>query len=507
MDRLLAILERKSSSNDDHYAKITDTILYFMCIHYQSYNIIQCEKFKHLIKELMPHYKIPDEDAIIRKLDEKYDKESKIFKKTLNETLHVTISIDSWSEVASFESFLSVTVHFIASETRKLKSKNIEMIKLSEQHSVNCIVLALENILLNWCIDIDKVAAVVTNDESNIVKAAKKIFHQDKHIICFAHTINLVAENFVKNYESLSNIINKARLVVKFIKNSNDNKLHCCQVDSGISKTKLKNLVLDVNNKWDSMFYMLEGFVELWNDINNVLFREGLTPEMPTEAEVIVLKDFVDLLKPLAFIARECLTENYLIISKVMPLINCAINEYLNMELKTELSKKLKESILTDLQRSFEHIEFTDSIAIATILDPRFKNLHFQNKKAENNAIYKLYEMIRKLSRLSHESNTEQKEIKYNLWTHHEVLALKHEDELSSYLTSKVSSKNDDPLEKWESMKTQYPSLYTIAQKYFSIVSISVPSERLFSKTMIQSRNQLTEPKILNKISFLTSTD
>lgn len=492
------------SDDENRCAKITDAILYFICTHYRSYDIIQCEKFKHLMKKLDPHYKIPNENIIQKGLDEKYDMEIKIFKKILNETLHVTISIDSWSEVGSFESFLRVTVHFVANGIRKLKSRNIEMIKLSEQHTADCIAFVLSKILQNWCIDIDKVTAVVTNDESNIVKAVKKIFGQDKHIICFAHTINLVAEKSMKICENLSNIINKVRSVVKFIKNSIDNELHCCQVNFGTSKTKLNKLVLDVNNKWNSIFYMLERFVELWPVINDVLFREGY-PEMPTDDEFIILKEIVLLLRPLAFIAQECLAENYIAISKIIPLINCALTEYNNIKQTTELLMKLKKTILIGLQRSFDSIEFIDAISIATIVDPRFKTLHFQNTRAINNAIYKLHEMIRELSS-SHEANIEQKEVKYDLWTHHKLLVLKHEDELSSYLASPVSFKDDDPLERWEIMKTQYPLLYKIAQKYLSIIAMSVPGERLFSKTeMTQSRNELTEPTTLNKISFLNS--
>jgi len=67
-------------------------------------------------------------------------------------------------------------------------------------------------------IDISKVTAVIiTNSEPNIVSFVTQTFGQKKHIVCFTPTINLVAGNSIKNCEGL-NIINKVRLVVKFIK-------------------------------------------------------------------------------------------------------------------------------------------------------------------------------------------------------------------------------------------------------------------------------------------------
>lgn len=490
-----------------------DAILYFICADYQSFNTVECKGFKYLMKKLAPLYKIPNKNAIKRRLDEKYDIVAQIFKQKLNETSHVTITIDTWSEAESSRNFLGIMVHFVSNGTTKIESGNIEVVELFE--STEYIVREILSILTKWKININKVVAVVTNNESNIVNAVIQIFGQDKHIICFVHTINSVAENSIKNCEGFNDLVNKVKSVLKFVNSSTDLTKKLRQIDLSIYENAIK-VILDIEMKWNNVFYMIKLFFKLWNIINEDTKHETL--EMPTADELVTLKEIVDLLKPLKFMTQECLAENYITISKIIPLINCTMAEYHNTKQTMALSAKLKEIILAELKRWFSQILFINpSFSIATILDPRFKTVYFQNAQDQNaliNAIYLLHDMIDKLSNSSDESDR-QEETKYNLWSHHELLTckLKEKDkssltnELSLYLANPLASLKDNPLEKWQSMKKLYPSLYIIAVKFLSIVATSVPTER-FSKTGIataQSGNRLIER--LNKLLFLNSVN
>ncbi|XP_024886694.1 zinc finger BED domain-containing protein 4-like [Temnothorax curvispinosus] len=521
----VATFERISNYDDgDCQAQILDAILYFICADHRPLNIVQCKGFKYLIKKLVPLYKIPNKTAIKRRLDIKYDTVAQIFKQKLNEASHVTITLDTWSEVGSSKSFLGVTVHFIeANGVRKIESGNIAVFELLEC-CVDYTTHAILSILTKWDIDIDKVVAVVTNNESNIVSTVTQIFSQDKHIMCFAHTINLVAENSIKNCEGLYYLVNKVRSVVKFVKSSTEltNELYQYQINLGTSEDEIKKLILDANIKWNSTIYMIERFLEISNVIEKVLFTNDKVvfsnPEMPTADELKTLKEILDLLKPLEFVAQECSTENYIKVSKIIPLIKCTILEYqntLNTKLTMALSANLKVTILAELEKWFGQIEFDNLISIATILDPRFKTVHFWNEKALANATCLLRDMINKLSSSSDELDVNSQEVtNYNLWIHHKFLTYKEgdtppKDELSSYLVSPLVSLKDDPLKTWESMKMLYPTLYILATKYLSIVATSIPAERLFSKTgiaAVQSRNRLAG-KRLNKLLFLNSVN
>ncbi|XP_071557747.1 zinc finger BED domain-containing protein 4-like [Temnothorax nylanderi] len=309
----VATFERISNYDDgDCQAQILDAILYFICADHRPLNIVQCKGFKYLMKKLVPLYKIPNKTAIKRRFDIKYDTVAQIFKQKLNEASHVTITLDTWSEVGSSKSFLGVTVHFIeANGVRKIESGNIAVFEFLEC-CVDYTTHAILSILTKWDIDIDKVVAVVTNNESNIVSAVTQTFGQDTHIMCFAHTINLVAENSIKNCEGLYYLVNKVRSVVKFVKSSTEltNELYQYQINLGTSEDEIKKLILDANIKWNSTIYMIERFLELSNVIKKVLFTNNKVvfsnPEMPTADELKTLKEILDLLKPLEFVAQEC---------------------------------------------------------------------------------------------------------------------------------------------------------------------------------------------------------
>lgn len=526
------------SDDGDRHAKISDAILYYICIDNRPLNAIQCKGFQQLMKELAPHYKIPDKDALKRRLDERYDAMAQVFKRKLCEASHVTITTDVWSETASSaKSYMGVTVHFVTNGGgRKLESGNVEVIELPER-AENRIASGLLSTLTKWQIEIGKVVAVVTNDEPSMVGAVARTFGQDRHVACFAHVLNLVAEDSMKKCEGLADIVDRVRSIVRYVKSSVDatGELRQRQIDTGTPENETKKLILDVKDGWCVTFRMMERFVELWNAIDEVLSpsKHGATiatnPECPTADELVALKEIVDLLRPLEFVARECSAEGYIALSKVIPLISCATNEYKRIAQTTALSARLKERVLAELETRFGHVEFARQVSLATILDPRFKIIHFRNAQALANAVYLLRDTVSKSSgrpagMLPGEPDRPVRgEAKYDLWIHHRLLAHKStgergddvaaaaattlRDELSLYLDSPLASLKDDPLEKWESMRTLYPSLYGVACEYLSIVATSVRADGLFSEAGVatyRSRNRLTG-KRLRKLLFLNS--
>lgn len=69
-----------------------------------------------------------------------------------------------------------------------------------------------------WNIPKSKILAV--ESDSIILKAIKENFGENKHLRCFAHSINLVAKGSMKKVDGLLNLISKVRNIVKFIKRS-----------------------------------------------------------------------------------------------------------------------------------------------------------------------------------------------------------------------------------------------------------------------------------------------
>ncbi|KAL4113522.1 hypothetical protein QTP88_017134 [Uroleucon formosanum] len=475
------------------------------------------EGFKRLIKELAPAYKIPSVITLKNTLDNKYEVTKGILKSCLLAAPHVSITFDAWTETMNEKSFLGVTVHYLKDVS--LKSHCLAVAELKERHTAQYLSDIIQKILSDWQIDNSKIVTVVTDNGANVVSAVNRIFGKSRHTPCFAHTINLVATHTV-GQQNIKPIISKVREIVKWVKNSviNSDQLIKKQTEAGVPEGKFKKLILDVATRWNSIFFMIRRFLEMVSFLSPILLNDITAPSMPTAIEMNILRQLLELLQPLEFVTKESSGENYITISKVIPMISCLLKQLAQIQPRFDVLSDIKDVLHAEIVRRFGLIEQVKPIAIATILDPRFKNLHFSDPVACSSAMAEL----RKLSKPDITSSESEEEVttsleneeSYDFWAHHKMLAHGQKkkksssfanDELSLYLSNPVSPLKSNPLELWEDMKTVFPMLYKQSRISFTMVATSVPSERLFSKAggvMTKTRNRLTGSR-LEKILLL----
>lgn len=244
---------------------------------------------------------------------------------------------------------------------------------------------------------------------------------------------------------------------------------------------------------------------------------------MLTGMELTILTSLLNILRPLEAASKEISGDKYCSSSKVIPLVHCMISKLKNLVIEEPLLKEVHKRTLTEINKRMGSIEQVSSLAIATILDPRFKKLHFEDPLACANAVSKIKDMIQKnqqdelyTTTESDSDNSDKISLSdYSLWSDHHKLVQRNwktnktddslSDELSLYLRAPVSRFNENPLEVWLDYKVQFPQLYNVAFKYLTMVASSVPSERLFSKAaqvITQQRSRL-QAKRVNKILFL----
>lgn len=81
--------------------------------------------------------------------------------------------------------------------------------------------------------------------------------------------------------------------------------------------------------------------------------------------------------------------------------------------------------------------------------------------------------------------------------------------ELRQYLNRPVVSRQTDPFEAWDALKSEYPHVYEVALDYLPTLTTSVPSERLFSEAGLiatEMQNRLTG-RHLSQLLFLALID
>lgn len=216
---------------------------------------------------------------------------------------------------------------------------------------------------------------------------------------------------------------------------------------------------------------MLQRFVELSKIVADIMLTRPNGPEMISARQLQEVSDIIMILRPLEMIPTEISAEKNVTISKVLPIVSCLKNGVSSQVPKTEPGESFKNSVIGQLQRRFDDIEKCNLRPLATLLDPRFKNLHFKDPVACSNAILHLNKMAsdNQMSLISSsysEEETNDSPKVFDLWEYHEGLAQKRTSSRASgsgrksksnsspsdqlvmnYLSTPVTSLKQDPIE------------------------------------------------------------
>ncbi|CAH1114843.1 unnamed protein product [Psylliodes chrysocephalus] len=415
--------------------KIYNAIFYMLAKDTLPLNTVEKEGFKNLMKVTVPLYKIPGRSKMTNMVDEKYNILSYKMKEIIKNVTNISLSTDVWTDTLNTRSFLGLTCHFI--HGNDLKSVSIGVTELNQK---NC-----------CCSD---------RQWHEYKKAVIDAFGKTKHLPCFGHTINLVAAKPFYSSTDIKEFVTQIKDIVRYFKHSvaASDELRKCQ---DMRQAPLK-LIQSVSTRWNSMFYMIERFVNL-----SELLKNSSAPPMLTASQLETARDLITILKALESITRE-LSGAKVTVSKVIPKMYC---------LRKEINSVLTKSPLGE--------------------DPRFKKNYFEDKIACSHAVTKIMNTLSEMKddnaifeedEVPDEVDTPGKEA-VSLWRHHDTLIKENRPQVHSndkaadmtfYLNQPLEDlKKTNPIKFWKSQ--MFVNLRKIAVRYFCSTATSVPSERLFS--------------------------
>ncbi|XP_071580650.1 E3 SUMO-protein ligase ZBED1-like [Temnothorax nylanderi] len=476
------------------------------------FSTVEKEGFRTFMRSASPLYKIPCRTTITTLMEGKYEFLSDMIKTRLSEVRYLSLTTDIWTDTLNTKSFLGVTAHYVSSEQHK--SVTIGVTELAERHTAENIETWLLQIIADWRINKENIAIVVADNAANMKKAIQDAFGVEKYLACFAHSLNLVPGNIIKDDPIVISLCKKIKTIVTYFKHS------VPAADELRRKSTLK-LIQNVDTRWNSTKNMLDRFIELADIISPILLQSPSAPPMLSASELQTTKEFAELLKPFEDATHIICGETYLTASKAIPIVHTIKNKLASSNPSTEIGKHFKQELTKQLMKRFEHIEKNTPLAIATICDARFKNIHFFDKVACSRAIDKITRMINATRQQSYGQNvcaglsTAKRD---DFWAFHDSLVTDNQsrrianrdndampDDLRYYLNQAPINLEENPLKYWS--MHPHSALQDIAMKYLSIIATFVPSERLFSKAgniMTDNRSRLTGNH-LQHLLFLNS--
>jgi len=296
-----------------------------------------------------------------------------MMKAQFSEIKHLSLTTDIWTETLNTKSFLGLTAHFLVKEQHK--SVTIGVVEMTERHQSEYLKNWLLYLIDQWNIHIENIVVIVSDNAANIKKAIIEAFGADKHLPCFAHTLNLVPAKIIDEDDVVKDFCAKIKNIVTYFKKS------VIAADQLRFHSNLK-LIQSVDTRWNSTYSMLERFIQLSEKISCIILQCLTAPPMLTASELQAAKEFVQLLKPFEDATNIICGEYYLTASKVIPIVNILKNKLQTIEPSTDIGHHFKKALKDQFIKRFENIEQVSLLAIATILDPRFENINFINKVA-----------------------------------------------------------------------------------------------------------------------------
>lgn len=353
--------------------------------------------FNFLMKTITPLYNVPSRKKITNLIEARYEVLKQTFKSNLHKVLSYTLTCDIWTDVSN-QSYLGVTIHYRSADLQ-MKNGCIGVFPLHTNHTAEYIAKSLRSIITDFDLDVAKITAIVSDGAPNMKKAIGDIIAQDKHkkLVCFAHVVSHLVPDVMSTMPAAKDIIIKIKDIVSLIRRSvvASDELKRLQIRDGKSEGTALKLIQDCPTRWNSTLYMLERFLQLEEYIYPVISKCPNAPDMLSREEIQILKDLVLLMEPIENVIKEISGDKYPTCSIIIPIIHCMRASIQNFDVSTKLAEQFKQKLLTSIDNRFLDFELNTILAISTILDPRFKKLHFQNAMAASSAISRINNLIK----------------------------------------------------------------------------------------------------------------
>ncbi|XP_026122169.1 zinc finger BED domain-containing protein 4-like [Carassius auratus] len=310
----------------------------------QPFTIVEDEGFMAFVNKLDPSYVLPSRKALKTMVTERYNISKEKTMEDLKKADFVSLTADMWSSI-NMDGYLGVTCHYITPEA-KLATVVLGVRRFYQTHTAQHLMEAKALLMAEWGIT-TKVQCMVTDNASNMILSAQLL--NLRHVPCFAHNLNLIVKKALDQTPLINEIRQKARKTVGLFRSSCKAKDKLVEMQGLMGRPALK-LMQEVDTRWNSTYDMLQRL-------------------------------YVQREPPFKLATTELSEEQRVSASKLIPLYRMLQHKL--SQKKGQSAQESTAQLGTHLQEGLHSrcggYESFRALALATLLDPRFKNVGFGN--------------------------------------------------------------------------------------------------------------------------------
>lgn len=177
---------------------------------------VEDKGFVNFMRVLDFKYTAPSRRTLMRNhLPQLYASKQELLLHELESIDHCCLTTDMWTSRAT-QGYLTVTCHYI-NEEMELKSAVLSTHHVEESHTSENLLSIMKNITDKWNIT-SKVHCVITDSGANIKRAVR--LSGWNHLACFAHLLNLVVTDAIKDDDELTVLIQQVKATVTYFHKS-----------------------------------------------------------------------------------------------------------------------------------------------------------------------------------------------------------------------------------------------------------------------------------------------
>uniref|UniRef100_A0A1X7TPU4 BED-type domain-containing protein n=1 Tax=Amphimedon queenslandica TaxID=400682 RepID=A0A1X7TPU4_AMPQE len=512
----------KYREGDPRQKKITDLLIYLIAKDMLSPSLVESDAFIQFVSTLDQQYQLPSQKHLMTTLlTEKCTVIDDRLKQLLGKMDRVCITLDLCSNL-QMKGYLAITCHFI--QDWSIQSVLLGCMSFFGCHTADNIARRCHETLDHYSLA-EKISNIITDNASTVLNVFRLPGFDDcsspallgefndveadeneieavnlsecmallpQHDSCFAHTIQLVVKDGIKNARAINEVLTKAANIVSCTQKS----INTSDMLEGEGQAQA-----NIAKGWNSDIKVIRSLLSV--PVENL---QLLDCQQLSSYERVMLNDLIEILIPFEE-ATDALQEQDIVTgSFVIPCIR-GLQAALD-----SLKLKHKSAIVTDLLASLNYrmscYESRDHFICAAILDPRFKLVWCSSNEEKMNMKSKFIEIMsnefdnEELSSTSSAAGDsvqqpQPKRRKLFSYLPSTKTSSRINIEVDLYLSEPALPEEAKPLDFWKLNESKFPKLSRMAKYYLSIPASSAPVERLFSiiagKIFRQDRCSMTD--------------